>query len=504
MNQYKEDVEIDLVRLFKYQLSKSKVLVLIGVLFACAGLAYKYYDVELSGRNFADEPNLVSYDKNVKLPNGTFKAEKQKVSFNQYQSEMERRQKNNEVQKSLASYEKAAINSEIRVLENELKEQQNYMENSVLFNSDKECYEAVHYYLASERGVKNSIKLQPVIKNKYVNKYVPADASLTINKKKNDTDDSDDFKLEESDSALISFAKALLYTDKFKKEFASALGFSNDTSDKLIEELVTLNKIDDISFSISLKAINKDDVYKLQAVLAQYDKALTDFLKNEYELNSNEISFGKVKASYIQSLREQETQNLNKVLIKIENKKEELNDVPLVLEPVSFINLEKLKLKKFAIFAFGGFAVGIFLALGLFTCVYLFDGKIHDPENLVFEDLKLLACIHNSSYSEANSDEIQKLNESVEVLCKDKHKVTVVSSLNESEIANVTSVVKDSLVANGISDFSVVKPQNMKTISDSDALIIAEKIDCSKLDDVIGEIVQIKNIKKDILGIVFA
>lgn len=502
MNQYKEDVEIDLVRLFKYLLSKSKVLVLIGVLFACIALAYKYYDVELSGRNFADEPNLVSYDKNVKLPNGTFKAEKQKVSFNQYQSEMERRQKNNEVQKSLASYEKAAINSEIRVLENELKEQQNYMENSVLFNSDKECYEAVHYYLASERVAKNSIKLQPVIKNKYMPAVpvVPEDKKA----KNSDKDDSDVIQLEDKDSALISFAKTLLYTDKFKKEFAVALGLNEFTSDKQISELVTLNKIDDISFSISLKATNKDDVYKLQSVLTQYDKALTDFLKNEYEISTNEISFGKVKSSYINSLREQESQNVNNLLIKIENKKEELNSVPLDLEPVSTIDLGKLKLKKFSIFAIGGFAVGIFLALGLFTCVYLFDGKIHDPENLVFEDLKLLACIHNSSYSEANSDEIQKLNESVEVLCKDKHKVTVVSSLNESEIANVTSVVKDSLVANGISDFSVVKPQNMKTISDSDALIIAEKIDCSKLDDVIGEIVQIKNIKKDILGIVFA
>ena len=44
----------------------------------------------------------------------------------------------------------------------------------------------------------------------------------------------------------------------------------------------------------------------------------------------------------------------------------------------------------------------------------------------------------------------------------------------------------------------------MKSISEADALILAEKIDRSKLDDVIGEIVQIKNIKKDILGIVFA
>lgn len=51
MNQYKEDVEIDLVRLFKYLLSKSKKLLLIGIVFGLAGLAYKYYDVELSGRS---------------------------------------------------------------------------------------------------------------------------------------------------------------------------------------------------------------------------------------------------------------------------------------------------------------------------------------------------------------------------------------------------------------------------------------------------------------------
>ena len=129
---------------------------------------------------------------------------------------------------------------------------------------------------------------------------------------------------------------------------------------------------------------------------------------------------------------------------------------------------------------------------------------LHDPENLMFDDLKTLACVHDSSYSKASADEIQKLNESVEVLCKDKKSVTLVSTLNESEIVNVTSVIKDALAANGISAFNIVKPQNMKSISEADALILAEKIDRSKLDDVIGEIVQIKNIKKDILGIVFA
>lgn len=502
MNQYKEDVEIDLVRLFKYLLSKSRMLLLIGLVFGLASLSYKYYDVELSGRSFADEPNLVSYEKNVKQPNGTVKAEKQKASYNHFLSEMERREKNNEVQKSLASYEKATINSELKVLENELKEQQKYMENSVLLNSDKVCFEAVHYYLASEKGVKNSIKLQPVIKNK----YVPAVPQVqTAKKSKSEVnDDAEIIKLEDKDSSLISFSRTLLYTDKFKNEFSSALGLSEDSSDKLIEELVTINKIDDISFSISLKATTRDEVLKLQKVLTQYDSELTAFLKNEYEINTDEISFAKVKPAYVEFLREQEKQKLNSLLIRIENKKEELNDVPLELEPVSSVDLNKLKLKKYAIFAFGGLAVGLFLALGAFTCVYLFDGRLHDPENLMFDDLKTLACVHDSSYSKASADEIQKLNESVEVLCKDKKSVTLVSTLNESEIVNVTSVIKDALAANGISAFNIVKPQNMKSISEADALILAEKIDRSKLDDVIGEIVQIKNIKKDILGIVFA
>lgn len=499
MNQYKEDVEINLVRLFKYLLSKSRMLLLIGLVFGLASLSYKYYDVELSGRSFADEPNLVSYEKNVKQPNGTVKAEKQKASYNQFLSEMERREKNNEVQKSLASYKKATINSELKVLEHELKEQQKYMENSVLLNSDNGCIESVHYYLASEKGVKKSIKLLPVIKNRYgpsVPQVQPAQKS------KSEVSDDDIIKIE--DSALLSFARTLLYTDKFKHEFASVLGLSEDTSDKLIEELVTLNKIDDISFSISLKATSRDEVLKLQKVLTQYDSELNAFLKNEYEINTDEISFSKVKPAYVEFLREQEKQKLNSLLIRIENKKEELNDVPLELEPVSSVDLNKLKLKKYAIFAFGGLAVGLFLALGAFTCVYLFDGRLHDPENLMFDDLKTLACVHDSSYSKASADEIQKLNESVEVLCKEKKSVTLVSTLNESEIVNVTSVIKDALAANGISAFNIVKPQNMKSISEADALILAEKIDRSKLDDVIGEIVQIKNIKKDILGIVFA
>ncbi|SKA60537.1 hypothetical protein SAMN02745213_00897 [Succinivibrio dextrinosolvens DSM 3072] len=501
MNQYKEDVEIDLVRLFKYLLSKFKLLVLIGAVFALAGLGYKYYSVELSGKNFADDPNLLSYETTVKLPNGTTKNEKHKVSFNQYMAEMERRKSSNEVQESLASYEKARINSEIKVLENTLKDHQNYLENSVLLGSDKTGYEAVHYYLASEKGVKNLIKLKPVIRNN----YKPSGVINTDKKIKADEgDDSELTKFEEKDSALISFARTLLYSDKFANEFASALGLSDETSTLQIEGLVTLNKVDDISFTISLKSKNKDDIQKLQLVLSKYDRELTEFLKNEYDISSNEISFAKLKSSYIDTLREKETQTINKLLIKIENKKEKLNEVPLVLEPVSAVDLNKLKLKKYAIFTFGGFAIGIFLALGCFTCVYLFDGKIHDPENLVFEDLKTLACVHSSSYCEAKADEIQKLNESVEVLCRGKQSVTVVSTLAESEIVNVTSVIKDALSVNGISNCKIVKPQHMKDISSADALIIAEKIDFSKLDDVIGEIVQIKNIKKDILGIVFA
>ncbi len=316
--------------------------------------------------------------------------------------------------------------------------------------------------------------------------------------------ESEIFQLEAKNSSLTSFARTLLYTDKFKNEFASALGLSEENSDKLIGELVSLNKIDDISFIISLKATSKEDVYKLQKVLSQYDSEFTAFLKNEYDINSNEISFGKVKSSYVEALREQESQQVNDLLIEIENKKQELNSVAVVEEPVTSVNLNKLKLKKYAIFAFGGLAVGLFLSLGVFTCIYLFDGRLHDPENLMFDDLKVLACVHDSSYSNANADEIQKLNESVEVLCKDKQNVTVVSTLNEAEIVNVTSVIKDALVASGIGDFKLVKPQHMKTISDADALILAEKIDCSKLDEVIGEIVQIRNIKKDILGIVFA
>ncbi|MCI6346374.1 MAG: hypothetical protein SPL83_04420 [Succinivibrio sp.] len=42
MNEQNDEIEIDLLRLFRYILSKFKTLILLGVVFAVLGFSYKY------------------------------------------------------------------------------------------------------------------------------------------------------------------------------------------------------------------------------------------------------------------------------------------------------------------------------------------------------------------------------------------------------------------------------------------------------------------------------
>lgn len=59
MNEQNDEIEIDLLRLFRYILSKFKTLILLGVVFAVLGFAYKYCRFEFSSTPLAEVNNLL-------------------------------------------------------------------------------------------------------------------------------------------------------------------------------------------------------------------------------------------------------------------------------------------------------------------------------------------------------------------------------------------------------------------------------------------------------------
>lgn len=58
MNEQNDEIEIDLLRLFRYILSKFKTLILLGVVFAVLGFSYKYCRFQFSSTPLAEVINL--------------------------------------------------------------------------------------------------------------------------------------------------------------------------------------------------------------------------------------------------------------------------------------------------------------------------------------------------------------------------------------------------------------------------------------------------------------
>lgn len=70
MNEQNDEIEIDLLRLFRYILSKFKTLILLGVVFAVLGFSYKYCRFQFSSTPLAEVNNLFTIEKIEKDPDG--------------------------------------------------------------------------------------------------------------------------------------------------------------------------------------------------------------------------------------------------------------------------------------------------------------------------------------------------------------------------------------------------------------------------------------------------
>lgn len=493
MNEQNTEVEIDLVRLFRFILSKYKILLITGIVFAALACAYKFCRFEFSSTPLEDVDKLFTIERVVKEPDGKIVKKKEKVSYRLYAEDFEAQQSEYQTKISNARNVKKVLASEIKVLENGLKGKHEYLEKSKLYGLDPASYwEADFYYNIREKNAKST-------------KTNAATVRKVLENKGNDANANSADQLE-NESTVVKFANNLLFTQKYVTLFADALGLKLEYTKDPVYELVGFNAVDSYSFVISLKGDSKDTVTSLEKVKEIFDKEFTEFFNSEYVIRTKQISFENTYNPSLIKLKEDKDSAVTNDEKAIDAKRNQISNTVLPVPPEDdkLVTLEAYKAKKLVVFAAAGFAFGLFICIVIFGMKYLFSGRLNSKDYLkdLFK-LENVAVLHEASFSKEEPDEIEKLKESLELLSKDKKSIAIVSTLEKKEIDNAVSIIEKVMNAKGI-NVKVLKDYNVKQISECDAAIVCEKLDVSVLEKCVNEFETLKTYKLEVLGIVYA
>lgn len=493
MNEQNTEVEIDLVRLFRFILSKYKILLITGIVFAALACAYKFCRFEFSSTPLEDVDKLFTIERVVKEPDGKIVKKKEKVSYRLYAEDFEAQQSEYQTKISDAKNVKKVLASEIKVLENGLRGKHEYLEKSKLYGLDPASYwEADFYYNVREKNAKST-------------KTNAATVRKVLENKGNDANANSADQLE-NESTVVKFANNLLFTQKYLSLFADALGLKLEYTKEPVYELVGFNAVDSYSFVISLKGDSKDTVTSLEKVKEIFDKEFTEFFNSEYVIRTKQISFENTYNPSLIRLKEDKDSAVTNDEKAIDAKRNQISNtvLPVPSEDDKLVTLEAYKAKKLVVFAAAGFAFGLFICIVIFGMKYLFSGRLNSKDYL--KDLfkfENIAVLHEAAFLKEDPDEIEKLKESLELLSKDKKSIAIVSTLEKQEIDNAVSIIEKVMNAKGIS-VKVLKDYNIKQISECDATLVCEKLDVSVLEKCVNEFETLKTYKLDVLGIVYA
>lgn len=493
MNEQNTEVEIDLVRLFRFILSKYKILLITGIVFAALACAYKFCRFEFSSTPLEDVDKLFTIERVVKEPDGKIVKKKEKVSYRLYAEDFDAQQSEYQTKISDAKNVKKVLASEIKVLENGLKGKHEYLEKSKLYGLDPASYwEADFYYNIREKNAKST-------------KTNAATVRRVLENKGNDANANSADQLE-NESTVVKFANNLLFTQKYVTLFADALGLKLEYTKDPVYELVGFNAVDSYSFVISLKGDSKDTVTSLEKVKEIFDKEFTEFFNSEYVIRTKQISFENTYNPSLIKLKEDKDSAVTNDEKAIDAKRNQISNTVLPVPPEDdkLVTLEAYKAKKLVVFAAAGFAFGLFICIVIFGMKYLFSGRLNSKDYLkdLFK-LENVAVLHEASFSKEEPDEIEKLKESLELLSKDRKSIAIVSTLEKKEIDNAVSIIEKVMNAKGIS-VKVLKDYNIKQISECDATLVCEKLDVSVLEKCVNEFESLKTYKLEVLGIVYA
>lgn len=490
MDAQNTEIEIDLVRLFKFILSKWKVLLVSGVILSVLAFSYKFYGFNYSKVPLAQINKLFDIERLEKQPDGRVVKQKVKVSYELYKEDYESRLSAYENKKATNENQKKSILTEIKGLERRLSTETEYTENSLLYTLDTdEYYESEYFIDIQERNKSGS---SPVLS-------VPANASSTQG------NNNSSISSNTAESKVISLASKLVSSQSELDELSSQLGIAHKQSLKAVSELIKLNSDDGRTIDITVKANNEKNLALLEGFVSKLVTELKDEMGDQFIIKSKKVSSGVVNGDDIQNLKNSEDLLITSLQAQLTQKNDAISALvqPVPLED-KFIELSSYKIQKYIIFILAGLFGGIFISSCVCGGKYLFEGKLRDKNYLKdLYNLRLLGCLHESSYSQVSTAEKNKFTELVKILVQGTKTIAVSSSLAENTIEDAVSIIRDVALNHNV-EVKVITDETMSEITNCDGVIVVEKLDVSDLNKALDNLEVLKGFNVNLLGLALA
>lgn len=490
MDAQNTEIEIDLVRLFKFILSKWKVLLVSGVILSVLAFSYKFYGFNYSKVPLAQINKLFDIESLEKQPDGRVVKQKVKVSYELYKEDYESRLSAYENKKAANENQKKSILTEIKGLERSLSTETEYTENSLLYTLDTdEYYESEYFIDIQERNKSGSSSVLSV----------PANVSSTQG------NNNSSINSNTAESKVISLASKLVSSQSELDELSSQLGIAHKKSLKAVSELIKLNSDDGRTIDITVKANNERNLALLEGFVSKLVTELKDEMGDQFIIKSKKVSSGVVNGDDIQNLKNSEDLLITSLQAQITQKNDAISALvqPVPLED-KFIELSSYKIQKYIIFILAGLFGGIFISSCVYGGKYLFEGKLRDKNYLKdLYNLRLLGCLHESSYSQVSTAEKDKFTELVKVLVQGTKTIAVSSSLAENTIEDTVTIIRDVALNHNV-EVKVITDETISEITNCDGVIVVEKLDVSDLNKALDNLEVLKGFNVNLLGLALA
>lgn len=490
MDAQNTEIEIDLVRLFKFILSKWKVLLVSGVILSVLAFSYKFYGFNYSKVPLAQINKLFDIERLEKQPDGRVVKQKVKVSYELYKEDYESRLSAYKNKKAANENQKKSILTEIKGLERSLSTETEYTENSLLYTLDTdEYYESEYFIDIQERNKSGSSSVLSV----------PANVSSTQG------NNNSSINSNTAESKVISLASKLVSSQSELDELSSQLGIAHKQSLKAVSELIKLNSDDGRTIDITVKANNEKNLALLEGFVSKLVTELKDEMGDQFIIKSKKVSSGVVNGDDIQNLKNSEDLLITSLQAQITQKNDAISALvqPVPLED-KFIELSSYKIQKYIIFILAGLFGGIFISSCVYGGKYLFEGKLRDKNYLKdLYNLRLLGCLHESSYSQVSTAEKDKFTELVKVLVQGTKTIAVSSSLAENTIEDTVTIISDVALNHNV-EVKVITDETISEITNCDGVIVVEKLDVSDLNKALDNLEVLKGFNVNLLGLALA
>ena len=464
MDAQNTEIEIDLVRLFKFILSKWKVLLVSGVILSVLAFSYKFYGFNYSKVPLAQINKLFDIERLEKQPDGRVVKQKVKVSYELYKEDYESRLSAYENKKAANENQKKSILTEIKGLERRLSTETEYTENSLLYTLDTdEYYESEYFIDIQERNKSGSSSVLSV----------PANASSTQG------NNNSSISSNTAESKVISLASKLVSSQSELDELSSQLGIAHKQSLKAVSELINLNSDDGRTIDITVKANNEKNLALLEGFVSKLVTELKDEMGDQFIIKSKKVSSGVVNGDDIQKLKNSEDLLITSLQSQLTQKNDAISALvqPVPLED-KFIELSSYKIQKYIIFILAGLFGGIFISSCVYGGKYLFEGKLRDKNYLKdLYNLRLLGCLHESSYSQVSTAEKDKFTELVKILVQGTKTIAVSSSLAENTIEDTVSIIRDVALNHNV-EVKVITDETMSEITNCASTLSEQRLNC--------------------------